>query len=261
MRFGCCIPFSGSEEDLARIESLREIGYQYIEPPVGCLKIEADPEEYYAMRRTFNRAALAPEAFNCFIPGDLRLVGDEVDWARVEKYAALALERVEEVGATTVVFGSGAARCVPEGYPEDEARAQLRYFLSMTADYGGGLTIAVESLSGSAGDPLRFLSQAAELVREVGRAEVRLVADSLHMDAVGETWQSISEAAELVVHAHCCDRDHLVPGAGEADLAGFFEALRVAQYDGRMSVECALPDFEDDARAALEYLQDLAQRK
>lgn len=258
MRFGCCIQFAGSDEDTARVEALRGIGYQYVEPPVGCLKVEGDPEEYYAVRRAFNRAALAPEAFNCLFPADLNVVGDEVDWRRVEKYIARAFERIDEVGGTTVVFGSGGARKVPDGYPADEALTQLRYFLNMTADYAGDLTIAVEPLSQPPDDLLGTADAAAELVRQVGRPEVRLLVDSFHMDAREEPWESITAAGDLLAHVHCCDRGRLAPGAGEADLAGFFAALRRAGYDGRVSVECAMPDFDHDARAALEFMKQAA---
>lgn len=257
MRLGCCLGFEGTDEDLARIEVLAAVGFEYLEPPVSCLHVQGDPEAYYAVRRALRRAALRPEAFNCFIPGDLKLVGDQVDWPRVEKHVALALDRMEELGASVVVFGSGAARQVPEGYPPEDALAQLRYFLNMAADYAGDLTVAVEPLGPAQTNMLNTVAEAAQLVREVGRCEVRILADSVHMDAAAEPWGVIVEERDLLAHVHCCDRGHVVPGRGGADLAGFFSALAAAGYDGRVSLQCPLPDLESDAREALEHMRQL----
>lgn len=261
MRYGFCLFFSGSDDDLAAVELLAGLGYQYLEPPVGCLKIEGEPEEYYAVRRAFHRAALRPEAFNCFLPGDLKVVGDHVDWRRVEKYVALALERVEEVGGTTVVFGSGGARSVPEGYPVEEARTQLVYFGNMLADYAGNLTLAVEPLEPAGCNILNTVPETAQYVREVGRPEVRLLVDSYHMEKQAEGWEPIGANADLVAHVHVSGCCRLPPGADEADLAGFFAALKQAGYDGRVSVECLVSDLPQEAAAALEVMKDLVARK
>jgi sugar phosphate isomerase/epimerase len=174
---------------------------------------------------------------------------------------AQALERIEEVGGTTVVFGSGGARRVPDDYPEDEARTQLVYFGNMLADYAGDLTIAVEPLEPAGCNILNTIAETAQYVREVGRPGVRLLADSYHMDAQQDPWESIAESGDILAHVHCCDRKRLPPGQGEADLPGFFEALCKGGYEGRISVECNLPDFESDARKALETIKDLATRK
>lgn len=280
MRFGCCLGFQGTDDDLTRIEALAALGYHYIELPVSCLCVEGDPEEFYANRRALNRAALIPEAFNCFLPGDLKVVGDEVDWPRVERYVALALDRAEEVGARVMVFGSGAARRAPEGYPLEDALHQIRYFLGICADYAGSLTVAVEPLSATQTNTLNLLGDVTLLVRELGRPEVRVAPDSVHMDHAAESWDSITAAADLLAHAHIADRGSAVPGTpppaaapgaplldavsgtppsgAVADLPGFLAALRDAGYDGRLSIECSLPDFPAAAAQALAYLQDHA---
>jgi sugar phosphate isomerase/epimerase len=256
MRFGCCTAFQGTDDDLARIETLAGLGYHYVELPVGCLHVEGDPEAFYAVRRALNRAALAPEALNCLLPGDLKVVGDEVDWPRVERYVALSLDRAEEVGARVVVFGSGAARRIPEGYPTDDALHQVRYFLGICADYAGSLVVSVEPLSATQTNTLNLLSDVSLMVREIGRPEVRVTPDSVHMDHAGESWDEITAAADLLAHVHIGDRGGAVPGTAEADLPGFLETLARAGYDSRISVECRLDDFATDAAAAIQYLQE-----
>jgi len=246
-----CVSFTGSDDDLARIEALAGMGYAFVEPAVSCLHVEGEREAYESTRAAFARAALLPEAFNCFLPGDLKVVGNEVDWRRVEKYVACALERIEEVGGAVVVFGSGGSRRVPEDYPGDEARTQLVYFANMLADYAGDLTIVVEPLAPPGSNILNTVAESAQLVREVGRPEVRLLADSYHMDAQAEGWETIPANADLLAHVHCSDSKRARPGAGEADLAGFFAALRQGGYDGRVSVESRLVEFEDDSRESL----------
>jgi hypothetical protein len=46
-------------------------------------------------------------------------------------YVAKAFDRVARLGVRIVVFGSGGARRVPEGYPRDDAVRQM-------VDFGGG---------------------------------------------------------------------------------------------------------------------------
>ena len=261
MRLGCCIPFSGSEDDLASIDALAGLGYRYVETPAECLKIEAAPEEYYAVRRVLRRASLVPEVLNRLLPPDLMVVGDDVDWSRVERYIALTMDRAEEIGVRCLVFCSGPARRVPEGYPLDEALQQIRYFLNMAADYAGAVVIAVEAMAPDATNALNSLTEAATLVRELGRAEVGLVADAHHLRATGEPWDTIVQAKELLSHAYIGDPAWLASDPGDSDLHKFVDCLEAAGYDGRISVAEPVCDLDRGARVAIEALGGLTKRK
>lgn len=257
MRFGCCLGFAGTEEDHARVESLARMGFQYLELPAETLRPEGDPGDYYALRREVRRAALTPEVVNCLIPTGLKLVGNDVDWRRVEKLVALILDRAEEIGARTVVFGCAEARRIPPDYPRDEALDQLRYFLGMTADYAGELMVAVHPLAAEYTNSLNSIEETADLVRKLGRAQLGLGVDSYHMDLSQEPWEALEQARGLVAHVHCADRGRTALGQGGADLTGFFAALAALEYDGRVTLEAELDDSAEVAQASLEVLRQL----
>jgi len=126
--------------------------------------------------------ALRPpvRAFNIFVPEAVPLTGPAVDWDRVGIYVGRAIPRAASVGARVIVFGSAGARRVPDGFPYREAWEQLVRFLHLCADQASlyGITIAIEPVYSS--NIITSYLEAADLAREVGREEVRVVADIIH---------------------------------------------------------------------------------
>ena len=77
MRFGVCAP-------LEKVDLLAAVGYDYIELGVQSALIpEASEEEFREIRDRASNAPLRPGAFAGFIPGDLRVVGDSLDFPRL----------------------------------------------------------------------------------------------------------------------------------------------------------------------------------
>ena len=103
MKFGCC----------AGVESmpvLEEAGYDYVELSVVGLNPEGSGKEFKELKNRILSHRLRPEAFNVFLPGDLKIVGADADLTRAAHYADLAFRRVKELGGEIVVFGSGGSR-------------------------------------------------------------------------------------------------------------------------------------------------------
>ncbi len=69
-------------------------------------------------------SALPISAANSLVPGDLKIVGPVVDFERLRKYIGNVTARAQRVGMKTLVFGSGGARNVPDGF--DRARRRNR---------------------------------------------------------------------------------------------------------------------------------------
>jgi len=68
MRFGCCA-------GLDKMQIVQDAGYDYIELPVGVVKAEAGE---MSSSRSATRSMgfdIAPEAWNCLMPGDIRSPG------------------------------------------------------------------------------------------------------------------------------------------------------------------------------------------
>src|SRR5690606_26144840 len=72
-------------------------------------------------------------AANCFLPGGLKVTGPDVDHARLAAYADTAFHRAASLGIRFIVFGSGGARQIPDGWPHAEGFEQFIRALEICA--------------------------------------------------------------------------------------------------------------------------------
>ena len=175
-----------------------------------------------------------------FLPGSFKLTGPEVDEAALETYVHTAFARAEQAGVEIVVFGSGGARRVPDGFDRELAWAQLvrfgRLIGPMAVEHG--VTVAVEPLRHAECNVLNTVAESAQYVREVDHPGVRLLVNAYHWAQNGEPAASIIEAGPLLVHAHIATYENrLAPGQEPCDFQPFFAALKEAGYSGRLSIE------------------------
>jgi sugar phosphate isomerase/epimerase len=59
----------------------------------------------------------------------------------------------------------------------------------------------------------------------------------------------------VLAHTHTADTGRFAPGTGTYDHLAFFRALREANYDARLSVECTWRDFASEIGPALAHLR------
>ena len=129
MRFGVCAP-------LEKIDKLAAVGYDYIELGVrNALIPEASDAEFQEIQERVAQATLKPEAYSGFLPGNLRVVGDAVDFSRLSRYVETACRRAKGIGGEIIVYGSSGSRNLEEGYSEERALDQIAEFLDMAADH------------------------------------------------------------------------------------------------------------------------------
>jgi len=252
MRFGCCV-------GLDKAEIIQEAGYDYVELPVSTVKAELPDSEFEPILEQVRGLSIVPEAWNCLLPGDMKVTGPEVDKYRVERYLRTAFERIEELGGQIVVFGSGGARNVPEDFPRDEAWNQLVEFVSLAGQIAGthGITIAIEPLNTKESNIINSVAEALELARAADHPFVRVLADLYHMQEENEPLEHIVDAGAYLVHTHTADTGRFYPGSGSYPNREFLERLYAVDYNGRMSVECRWNDFEAECKKALEFLRGI----
>ena len=127
MRFGCC---AGPE----KANFLQDTGWDYYEPTVTEHLIpEKSEDDFKPTKEQFLSIEIKPEVFNCFLPGDLKVIGENVDRQRFINYAEVALRRAGEVGGKIIVFGSGGSRMIPERFFRDKAWEQMGELLKLLA--------------------------------------------------------------------------------------------------------------------------------
>jgi len=259
MRLGSGVDFKGTQDDLERLQALAEAGCQYVQPSVSCLHLQSDPADYYAVRRAFHRACVAPEVFSWVMPATMPVVGDEVNWRAVEKYVALLLDRVEELGATTIALGRLARLPMPSGYPHDDATGQLRYLMNMAADYAGTVTIALgPGLLGPVA-PLADLHDAVDFLRELGRPEVRLLLESDAAVGLGPVTEQADDTGDLLHHIHWIPPDDQGAEPEVGFPAQFADLRQASAYDGRFTILAGPTADHDHALALLKAMGQLLQ--
>ena len=252
MKFGVC----ASVENMDR---LAEVGYDYIELGVQKVLIpEKDESEFLAIQKQVLSHSLKAEAYNVFIPGNLRVVGDDIDNQGLSTYVETACRRAQSLGSEIIVYGSSGSRNVEEGYDFDRAWGQLADFLAMSADHAEayGITIAIEPLCSRESNIIQTVADGLKMAKQVNRPGIRVLADLYHMWQMDEPMSNMVDAAEWLAHVHIAEPvKRSYPGSDDFDFSDFFSALKTAGYDGRVSCECSFDNFDEDVETSLQVMQ------
>jgi len=244
---------------IASASAIAPSGLDYVEENVQNFLAPEGPETEFANRLAqAGAAARNIRAACCFLPGSHKCVGPQVDEARLLAYAESAFARARRAGIDTIVFGSGGARAVPEGFSAATAFIQFTDLLAKLAPIAArhGVTIVVEPLNRGEVNFINTLDEGAAVVARVNHPHVRLLADLFHMLRNDETPDAITRHGALLAHTHIAEKEtRSAPGAKGDDFRPFLRALRAAGYDHRMSLECGFGDLGAELGGALKTLR------
>lgn len=239
-------------------------GYDYVELGVSsALNPLQDDAEYAPTGRMLPGLIPPVRAFNLFVPGSVRLTGPDVDWSLIDGYAERATHRAAAAGASVIVVGSGGSRRVPEGYSHTLAWGQLVRVFQICADHAAkhGIVMAIEPLNRGETNIVNSYAEGVQLAKEVGRKEVRVLADIYHFMEEAEPLDHIADAPEWLAHVHLADSGRYYPGSGSYPLRRLFDILKDIGYQGMASVECRWgDDFTAESGKALAFLRDCLGR-
>ncbi len=237
-------------------------GYDYLELGVSSTLVPLESASEYASKKSSLESLSPPiRAFNLFVPGQIKMVGQDVEWDKVELYVQRAVQRAAALGAKVIVFGSGGARAIPEDFSRALAWGQLVRFLSICADQAAGkaLTIAIEPLNCRETNIINTYLEGVALAKDVARDEVRVLADIYHFMMDAEPLDDIAEEPTWLAHVHLADTGRRWPGSGSYPLERLFAILKDVDFKGAASVECRWgDDFRDETARALVFLRKLA---
>ncbi|MFH0879185.1 MAG: sugar phosphate isomerase/epimerase family protein [Lentisphaerota bacterium] len=255
MQFGVC-------GNLSVAAAAANASYDFAEWSVGALLKPRESEDAFCAAVAGVRAAKLPyPVVNCFVPGDLKITGPEVDMSALRKYATTTLMRAERAGVEIIVFGSGGARQIPNGFDPHAAHEQIVSFCSMVASiaHDRGVTVVVEPLNHAECNVLTRVAECAALVREVGHPALRLLVDAYHLLQDSDSYEDIVTNGDILSHVHIATvPSRLSPAAEPCDFAPFFAALAQAGYTGRVSIEAQITNPNTDLPAARTLMNSLA---
>jgi sugar phosphate isomerase/epimerase len=233
MKHGICA-------DLTMAAAAAKAGFDYIEAMMTAVATASD-EAFARMADAVGQSGLPVAAMNVMLPGSFRLTGPDWDLAPVRDYLERGFARAERLGTAVQVFGSGAARRSPEGWPRDKALDQLAAYLQLAAPIAArhGIRIAIEPLNPGECNVINTVADALALARSVNLPNVGVLADWYHMALQSEGTGGVLAAGPMLLHCHIANpegRRFPLPGDG-ADFKEFFAALDQIGYSAGISVE------------------------
>lgn len=260
MKIGVCRGL----DDFASIEAAAQAGVDYLECGFGSL-VNFDDEKFNACKAFLEEKSLPCIAANSFLPGDLKVVGECVDYNALEAYLDKGFKRARELGVKTVVFGSGAARSFPEGFSLEKAKQQVVYFLSEYAApraEKAGCTIVMEPLRFGESSMIFTVEDGIEIARLSSKANVGGLADLYHVYGNNDSISSFADFKGELLHAHIAEPvKRGYPSLNDSDdikeiYKQFFDALKKAGCE-TCSVEARTEDFSQDITSALAIIKKL----
>jgi sugar phosphate isomerase/epimerase len=172
-----------------------------------------------------------------------------------------------DLGGTVMVHGSPKQRQIAIGETHATARQRLTDFLADVAPIAEahGVVYCIEPLSRQETELVNTVAEAAEIVRQIGKASLRTMIDC---SAAGQSEaRNVPELIDewlptgLIAHIQVNDPNRRAPGQGEMRFAPIFAALKRQGYDGTVSVEPFdyVPDGPGAAAFAAGYLRGIRE--
>ena len=149
------------------------------------------------------------------------------------------MARAATIGLKMIVFGSGGARRLPADFDETRAREQVVAYLRTLggAAEPHGITVAIEPQCATYTNYLMSIPEAVEIMGEVRRPNVKVMADLHHMLFEGEPLENLHLTGTDLVYLHIPALDDDVSHDMPAAYARLGELLREIGYEGRATVE------------------------
>jgi sugar phosphate isomerase/epimerase len=155
------------------------------------------------------------------------------------------MSRLSKLGVQVLVFGSGGARRVPDGFSKDEAWKQLVDFSRRAAEEAkpAGITVTIEPLRQQETNIINTAAEGLKLVEAVNHPNFQLMIDFYHLASEHEDPAIVLTAKDRLRHLHVANPNGRVfpQKWDEFDYAPFFANLKAIGYDKRISMEGAAP--------------------
>ena len=247
----CCSPKEAESLDTDAFDFIEVNAQRFLVP-------ELEESEFLPHLEEARNTGRPVKSANCFLPGNLKCVGPGVDHDRLARYAGRVFARGSQAGIGIVVFGSGAARAMPEGYDFGRAMEDfvgaLRVFGPLAQRHG--ITLVVEPLNSSECNFINSLAEGAQVVERCDHPNVRLLADFYHMLMEGEAASEIVRFGHLIRHTHVAElAGRAFPGKARENFRPFFQALKQCGYSGAIALECGWDDMRTDLARSVQYLR------
>ena len=248
---------------IKNLEAAKAAGFDYVE--LGATGIAAlSDAEFEAAAARIKELGIATPVANLFLPGTLKVTGPEINTEMQMAHVRKVFTRLAKLGTEIVVFGSGGARRVPEGFAKDEAFKQLVDFGKRAATESRlhGITIAIEPLRKQETNIINSAGEGLELVNAIGHPNFQLMIDFYHLASEQEDPAIVLRAKDHLRHLHVANpTGRVFPQKWEEfDYAPFFANLKAIGYDKRISMEGNTTDLAAQGPVTIALLRKALER-
>ena len=258
MRIGIC-----AGTDIRNPDLIKKAGFDYMETGFNSVASMSDGD-FLSLYSALAESGIKCEAANCFLPGEMSVTGKNVDYDALYKFIEKGFKRCKKLGAETVVFGSGRARDVKDGYPLRECYLQTVRFLKETVagfcdKYD--IDLAIEPLCRQETQVIHTLKEACIAASMTDSGRIHVLADIYHMLESGDDYTNILAVGSDLIHAHI---SYPVPTGRHKrvypnekygfDYSEFIDNLKKVGCP-RVSIEGSTDDFENDLISSYEVMK------
>jgi sugar phosphate isomerase/epimerase len=251
VRIGYCGP-------LKDIDAVKTAGFDYMEVRTSEVAALSDAD-YESVAAKFKQVGLPVLSANLFIPANIKVTGPNIDKDRQMEYVRRALDRVSRLGVRLVVFGSGGARQVPEGFSKQEAFQQLVDFGKRIAPEARSrnITIAIEPLRKQESNIINSSTEGLAWVNAVNDPNIQLMIDYYHFEVEKEDPADILKVKDHLRHLHMANPNGRVMPLKweEYNYGPFFAVLRQIHYDRLISLEVSSSNLPAEGPQAIALLR------
>lgn len=264
MKFGCCLNMVSTQPDgtgIEWVETLAKAGFDYVELPAAQMAA-LDDDTFSALRDRVKAAGIPCETSNNFFPVTMHLTGPDVNMPAVLAYVESTLTRLEELGVQYLVFGSGPAKQVPDGWPLQEGYAQVVQLLKIIAPIAAKhrITIVIEPLRKAECNLINTFAEGVQLAKDVDDPSVLVLVDFYHLYVEKEPVQHLlDDGREFLRHVHFANPiGRVMPTVtDDVDYVPFVNALKEVGYDLHVSCEAySVNGFDRDIAAVKRFFDE-----
>ena len=251
----------------AVLDVVSKSSFGYVELGVPWVNEHSIPVAAREVQALVSERGLKVGAYCSLVPGDIKSVGPEADPARLRAYLERVFANCDAVGGSAIVYGSGASRNIPDGYPRDSALEDVVSFLRMMdeiiAEQEYSFKIAIEPLNTGECNFINSLGEAYEIACLVDSPSIGVLLDTFHAGQQPVSlWKELPLVADRLYHVHLAQpEDRGWPGHMATDdsfeFDRLFRMLVDLSYGEKLSVECLFEDLAKEITPCYQFLNDL----
>src|SRR5881394_632091 len=188
---------------LKNVDAAKAAGFDYVELSATEVAALSDAD-FEAAAAHLKQARIATPTANLFVPQTIKVVGPDIDFELQTAHVGKVMSRLSALGVEILVFGSGGARRVPDGFSRDEAWKQLVDFSRRAAEAAKAyqITVAIEPLRRQETNIINTAAEGLELVNAVNHPNFQLMIDFYHLASEHEDPAIVLKAKDHLRHLH-----------------------------------------------------------